>query len=362
MVKVALICPFDVDRLSGTPVRAHLTAQVLHRCCRLRVYATGGSAPYVEVVPRAWVTRFRWDRFTRYVTRALYRFQPDVIHLIQPAGILAALAYRLSAPRVKIILEIHGLTRYEMTQARPWSCTTFQFLEWLSLRSADRIIAMSHSQKDLIGQEFGDHLATKIDVIWGPVEVRSIPYVPPPVGPKFIVGYLGNGSFWQGIDLILYAVARLSHHPDIHFLLGGIQPELYRIDLPQPLPLNLTVLPTVPRGEEGAFLSQCHALISSRVRGPVSQSQYPYKLSYYLAAGRPVIASAVSDQALILQQGQCGLIFDPDQPETLVQRILELYHMPAEQRQHLGEQGRRFAENHLAADHLGPKLLAIYQV
>ncbi|MCS7291421.1 MAG: glycosyltransferase family 4 protein [Gloeomargarita sp. SKYBB_i_bin120] len=360
-MKVALVCPFDLDRLSGTPVRAQLTAKALHACCALQVYATGGSAPYVHPIPNSWTNRFRLDRFTWGVLQAFQQFQPDVIHLVNPAGILAALAYKARHPHVKIVTEIHGLTRYEMTQARPWSRWTFQQLERLSLTRADHIIAVSYSQRDLIVKQLGADLADRVTVIWGPVEVQAIPYTAPPPGEPLRVGYLGNGSSWQGIDLILHAVERLRPYPQIHFVLAGIQPDRYRLRLPNPLPSNLTVVPTLPRGEEGTFLSQCHGLISSRIGGPVSDSQYPYKLSYYLAAGRPVIASAVSDQPLILQQAGCGWLFDPAQPETLVQCLLHLWRLEAPQRQALGERGRRFAETHLDSKQLGPKLLAIYK-
>ncbi|MCS7030629.1 MAG: glycosyltransferase [Gloeomargarita sp. SKYG116] len=284
-----------------------------------------------------------------------------MVHLVNPAGILAALAYKTGYPQVKIITEIHGLTRYEMTQARPWSRLAFQGLEWLSLKFADHVVAMSYSQKHLIVQEFGLDLAQKISVIWGPVDVQSIRCENLARGDKFTVGYLGNGSFWQGIGLILYAVEKLTDYPHIHFLLGGIQPDLYRIHLPQPLPDNLTVIPVIPRGQESAFLSQCHVLVSSRIGGQVSESQYPYKLSYYLAAGRPIIASAVSDQPLIIERAKCGLIFDPNQPETLVQKILELFYMDEQQRQEMGRNGRRFAETYLDLEQLGTQLLAIYQ-
>jgi len=127
------------------------------------------------------------------------------------------------------------------------------------------------------------------------------------------------------------------------------------------LPDNLTVIPKVPVGEENHFFSQCQALISSRIGGAVTESQYPYKLSYYLAAGRPIIASDVSDQRLIIEQAQCGLIFDPTRPETLVERIVTLANLSQAERQSLGQNGRRFAESHLSLEKLGTTLLEIYQ-
>ncbi|APB32423.1 glycosyl transferase group 1 [Gloeomargarita lithophora Alchichica-D10] len=367
MLKVALICPFNLERLSGTPVRTNLTAQSLNNHCELLVCATGGRDTYVKVIPDVWQPRphrqpqFRLDRFTKQVLPALRAFQPDAIHLISPTGILSALAYKILHPKVKIITEIHGLTCYEMTGGSWLARNTFHLLDFLSLYFAHHIIAMSYSQKALITQLFGKYLDKKISVIWGPVDLNFIQPMPLPLSNQFTIGYLGNGSFWQGIDLILTAVKQLQNHPQIHFMLGGIQPDLYKIQLPQPLPANLTIIPIVPLGKENEFFSQCHALISSRIGGMVTESQYPYKLSYYLAAGRPIIASDVSDQRLIVEQANCGFIFNPDQPETLAEKILTLFHTSQEKRHIMGNNGRQFAEKYLSLGQLGITLLQIYQ-
>lgn len=367
MLKVALVCPFDLERLSGTPVRAKLTAQTLNNHCELLVCATGGRDAYVKVISEVWEPRphrrprFRLDRFTGQVLQALQTFQPDVVHLVTPSGILSALLYQMRHPQVKIITEIHGLTCYEMTRGSWLARNLFQFLDFLSLRSAHHIIAVSHSQKRLITQLFGQNLEKKISVLWGPVDLNAIQAMPWPNGETLTLGYLGNGSFWQGIDLILQAVAMLKHHPHIHFILGGIQPDFYKIQLPDPLPCNLTVIPKVPVGEENHFFGQCQGLISSRIGGAVSESQYPYKLSYYLAAGRPVIASNVSDQRLIIEQAQCGFIFDPLQPETLGNCILTLANMNRLERQKMGHRGRQFAEAYLSLEQLGATLIELYQ-
>jgi glycosyltransferase involved in cell wall biosynthesis len=367
MLKVALICPFNLERLSGTPVRANLTAQSLNHHCELLVCATGGNDAYVKVIQDIWQPRpqrqprFCLDRFTLGVLQLLHQFQPDVIHLITPTGILSALLYKIYHPCVKIITEIHGFTRYEMTGGSWLARNIFQFLDFLSLHFAHHIIAMSYSQKRLITQLFASHLGSKISVIWGPVNLNAIQKIPLPRTDKLTIGYLGNGSFWQGIDLILQAVEELKDYPQIHFILGGIQPDLYKIKLPEPLPSNLTIIPTVPVGEECLFLSQCHAFISSRIGGLVTESQYPYKLSYYLAAGRPIIASDVSDQRLIIEQANCGFIFNPDQPETLAEQILTLWQMNYDQRRIMGDNSRQFAEKHLSLAKLGVTLLDIYQ-
>ena len=367
MLKVALICPFDLARLSGTPVRANITAQVLNNHCELLVCATGGRDAYVKVISEVWEPRrhrrprFRLDRFTAQVLHALQTFQPDVIHLVTPTGILSALLYKMRHPQVKIITEIHGLTCYEMTRGSWLARHLFQFFDLLSLRFAHHIIAMSYSQKKLILQLFGQSLEKKISVLWGPVDLDMIQPMPWPTSETLTLGYLGNGNFWQGIDLILQAVEALKNYPHVHFVLGGIQPDLYQIQLPDPLPANLTVIPKVPVGEENHFFSRCQALISSRIGGAVTESQYPYKLSYYLAAGRPIIASDVSDQRLIIEQAKCGLIFDPTRPETLVESIITLAHLSQAERQRMGENGRRFAEAYLGLEKLGTTLLGIYE-
>src|SRR5437763_4702773 len=114
-LRVGFICPFDLDRPSGTPVRAKLELLALERQCEVHVVATGGSFRRGTVVPGVWTARpargprFELGRFTRGAVGALRDVRPDLLHAIGPYGMLAALRYRAGHRATPIVWEMHGL-------------------------------------------------------------------------------------------------------------------------------------------------------------------------------------------------------------------------------------------------------------
>jgi glycosyltransferase involved in cell wall biosynthesis len=79
-----------------------------------------------------------------------------------------------------------------------------------------------------------------------------------------------------------------------------------------------------------------------------------------LTCTKPVIASAVSDQPLILEQADCGLLVPAEDPRALAEAIAQLREMPEGWRLEMGRNARRFAECHPSLDSLAEALLAIY--
>ena len=126
--------------------------------------------------------------------------------------------------------------------------------------------------------------------------------------------------------------------------------------------VNTDFAGVVPRGEEPAFFSQCHVLLSTRIKGEVSDTQYPYKLSYYLAAGRPVIASDTSDQRLILEKVGCGLVFTDYTPQALVDAVRKIFRAAKFERLTMGRSAYKFAQENFSLEVFEKKIKEIYRV
>jgi len=62
---------------------------------------------------------------------------------------------------------------------------------------------------------------------------------------------------------------------------------------------------------------------------PSRSEGQPFALLEAMAAGVPVIASAVSGNPEALAQGRCGILVAPDDPETLAQAIVQVDNNPA---------------------------------
>jgi glycosyltransferase involved in cell wall biosynthesis len=73
------------------------------------------------------------------------------------------------------------------------------------------------------------------------------------------------------------------------------------------------------------------------------------------ACGCPVILSIEGEARDVLERARAGVFVQPENPEEMVQAILHLKNEP-EVRLCLGENGRRFVEEHYSRQHLAARL------
>lgn len=71
-----------------------------------------------------------------------------------------------------------------------------------------------------------------------------------------------------------------------------------------------------------------------------------------LAAGRPVLASDVCDNSILVPDGERGFLFDPSKPETIAEAIMKLSVMDQEGWIRMSKIARRYAETSLSIEHL----------
>jgi glycosyltransferase involved in cell wall biosynthesis len=107
-------------------------------------------------------------------------------------------------------------------------------------------------------------------------------------------------------------------------------------------------------------MKSADALVSPRVKGNVSELQYPHKLSEYLASGRAVIATDVSDQKLILAKADCGFVAASSK-EGLASAIREFAALSYERRNQLGKNAIEFAKTNLSFSIFKNRIQACYK-
>ena len=78
-----------------------------------------------------------------------------------------------------------------------------------------------------------------------------------------------------------------------------------------------------------------------------------------MAAGRPILACLNGEGArLVAEEAQAGLSVPAQDAKALAAAVLQLYHMPAEDRAKLGANGRRYFKAHFDHDKLIDELMA----
>ncbi|WP_413198888.1 glycosyltransferase family 4 protein [Nostoc piscinale] len=162
---------------------------------------------------------------------------------------------------------------------------------------------------------------------------------------KFVVMYSGNIALTQGLETVVAAAARLRHLPKITFVIAGEAIALGRL---QQYCLacgadNVLLLPLQPREQLPQMLAAADIGLIVQKRNVISFNM-PSKIPLLLASGRPIVGSvpATGTAAKAIRDSGGGVIVEPESPEALADKILELYHQP-QLRENLGQQGRQFA-------------------
>jgi glycosyltransferase involved in cell wall biosynthesis len=353
-LRVAFVFPWDLGSEKATAIRARVTIDAVQsRRHETGLGAVGVVSPDLDRAP--WSRGFWLQRFVPAAMRELETFAPDVIHAITTQAVAPALLYRRRHPGTRVVFEMHGLTCLEVGGLRLRRRASLAALDVWGAHGADAIVAMSFTQREQL-RRWLRVAPDKIHPLWGPVDLELFRYEDPPAAPPFVVGYSGNDAFWQGTETILAAARLLQDERHIRFHFMGFPADGRRAADAS----NVVFLGVVPRDDVPRELARCHVLVSPRARQVVTNSQYPFKLSAYLAAGRPVVATAVSDQPHVLNEAGCGVIVSAGDAAALAGAVRRLAALPEAERLALGRRARAFAESRLSPESLVTALTAIY--
>jgi glycosyltransferase involved in cell wall biosynthesis len=357
---VVFVCPFDLSRYRGTALRARITKDAL--CTRLPcgLICRGGGGEGSILLDADWqggaglAAFLRPLRFALSATPHIARLAPRAMHTFDVLSSLPAILRWKPKLGLRVVVELHSLHSAEMGRGGPAARSAIRALERFVLRRADRIIAMSYSQQTYLTQAFGIP-ADKIRVIWGPVDLDIFQYREPGKAEVVRAAYSGNDFHWQGVDDCLDAARLLAAESNIEFLFvtgSGWRTDLTGRD-------RVARIEAETREQTAQQLTRCDVLLSPR-KGRAADVQYPFKLSSYLALGRPVVATDVSDQRRILEAAQCGIVIPPGSPRAIAEAIRRLRDEGRADRVAMGERARLFAEEHLSMDKFRSSLVGMY--
>lgn len=342
-MKVAILCPFDIDRLTGTPKRAATTIAAAARVADVFSISTAGK-PEVRSVQTG---NRGLLAYTKAALAELRRFRPDIVHGITSAAVVPILLYCMTH-RVKIIFELHGWAWYEQKGVSLWKRFALSTFDHVGLWIADVVVAVSHSGKKFLARR----TRTPIRVLWDPVDFIS-EYVPREGGGA-VVGYLGGAAWYQGIEHIIDAARILADDPTISFRIAGVGTEKF------PKLPNITYV-SVSREETIPFLQSCDIHISSRVPSDIVEVQFAHKLLEYMAAGRSVIVSSVSDQRMVVEKARCGYVADPLSGASIAEAIHAFALLSADERKAQALRAIEFARANFYVDGYVHKIRDMYE-
>jgi glycosyltransferase involved in cell wall biosynthesis len=63
---------------------------------------------------------------------------------------------------------------------------------------------------------------------------------------------------------------------------------------------------------------------------------------------KPVVMGVRGDAADLVAAARCGVVCEPENPESITEAVLRLQSMSPEARSRMGQNGRRFYDDHLS--------------
>ena len=144
----------------------------------------------------------------------------------------------------------------------------------------------------------------------------------------------------------------------IKFVLLGSGPEKEKLlSLKQELQLtNLEFYDAVPKSKMQEIIMDMDATIVPLKRLDLFKGAIPSKIFENLALKKPILLGLEGEaKQLFIDEGNCGLAFEPENTEDLVKQIITLYNNP-ELAKELGENGLKYASENFNRDKIAEEL------
>jgi glycosyltransferase involved in cell wall biosynthesis len=165
------------------------------------------------------------------------------------------------------------------------------------------------------------------------------------------VAFAGRMSPEKGVDIFLGAAERM---PNVPFKVAGDGPLLS--EMMARAPANVEFLGRLGPDDLREFYGKSQFVVVPSVWF----EQFPIVVLEAMARGLPVIASRIGGLPEIVEEGITGSLFEPGNPEDLVQQVRRLWEDP-ELCNRMGRAGRQKVIREYTEDAYYDNLMAVYQ-
>lgn len=264
----------------------------------------------------------------------------DLVVGTSPQFFTACAAYMVSKlKRIPFIFELRDLWP-ESIQAvgAMQESRVLEMLEWVELflyRRAAKVVSVTHSFKqNLINRGIESY---KISVVTNGVDLNR--YKPQKkdsklvrdfgLEGKFVAGYVGTHGLAHSLNTILLTaqlMQKKNEGREVQFILLGngaqtkeLEATARRLNLN-----NVCFIESVPKEEVPRYWSVLDASIIHLRDVDTFKSVIPSKLFESIGMGIPVLHGVRGESAEIVEKGQVGITFQPDNPNSLCEALCHL--------------------------------------
>ena len=158
----------------------------------------------------------------------------------------------------------------------------------------------------------------------------------------FVVLYAGTLGMAHRLETVIEAAERLKARVDVKFLLVGDGAERHRLEsvIRERRLGNVLYAGRQPHERIPDFLAAADVCLVPLRRSEIFKTAIPSKMFEAMAAAKPVILGVEGEAREILTRARAGVTVPPDDPERIIDAVLDLCHSPGRART-LGANGRR---------------------
>lgn len=277
------------------------------------------------------------------------KFCFDLIHahMACPAGFAAVLLGIIF--RKPVIITAHGSDIHSFPK--------HFFLKQLvifTLKRASWIVAVSQSLKELISKMTGSRKELVVirngvnHKIFSPADKTKIRKMLNLPNDRKIILFVGNLLSIKGIDLLLYAFAKISKKDHINLIIigkGESEGKLKELTIKLHIETHVFFIGTKKHTEIPLWLNACDVFcLPSRNEG------FPTVIVEALACGRPVVATRVGGIPEAIINDTLGILVEPNNAEELAAALNKALEKEWDY-QAIAEYGKRFSWDTIAEEY-----------
>ncbi len=297
---------------------------------------------------------------------AVFCFQTSPVLMALPAIVHAKLR---RVPLSMYVLDLWPENLYTVLRVKSafWRRVAFSVSRW-HYRKADRLIGMSAPLGDRLREIAGKD---------GP-EVFCVPHycegfyenqardeaLDARFAGTFNVVVAGNISPAQGLEILVPAAQKVLREGvgDVRFVIvgdgmsrGRLQAAVSEAGLEKWFSFEGQKLPE----EVPAYQAMADVLLAAQVRCEDFGLTVPGKVTSYIAAGKPILASMDGAGAALINEAGCGLTSQTGDASALADNLIRLYRMAPEERARYGENALDYHRRYLKRELLLRKFAEI---
>jgi glycosyltransferase involved in cell wall biosynthesis len=266
--------------------------------------------------------------------------RPDIVVATSPQFFTACAGYVVSRfKRRPFVFELRDLWPESIRAVGAMGeSRVLDWLERLELflyRKADAVVAVTHAFRENLMARGID--AAKIFVVtngadlarFAPVKKDEELVARYGFAGKFVAGYVGTHGMAHSLETVLDAAAALRDRPegkDIRFVLlgdGAAKKDL-QADAKARSLTNVIFIDTVSKDQVARYWSLLDASIIHLKKTELFTTVIPSKLFECMAMGIPVLHGVAGESADIVRRENVGIVFEPQNVQSLVDGILLL--------------------------------------